>query len=100
MSFDSFNADALAEVTAVMGSPFTYKGAVYTGVINDLETTSILIEGGLLENLVTIIVVQKCDLPARPAVGETILIGDKTVRIENVKGDESSWELHCKTGAT
>jgi hypothetical protein len=100
MDFDSFNADALSEATAIMGSSFIYKGATYSGIINDLESASLLIEGGLLETLVTIIVVQKCGLPTRPAVGETILSGGKTVRIERVKEDESSWELHCKTAAT
>lgn len=100
MTFDQFNAGALAEVTEIFGSPFTYKGTCYRGVINDLEMTSVLVDGGLLEGLVTIIVVGKCDLPSRPAVGETILAEGKTLRVEKVKDDAVSYEIHCRSAAT
>ena len=98
--FDSFNAEALAEVTKIFGSPFSYKGLKYCGVINDLEVSSLLMDGGLLEGLVTVIIVGKCDLPTRPAIGETIIVEGKTLRVEKVKDDTTSYEIHCRSAAT
>jgi len=93
--FVNFHANALAEVTNIFGSPFTYKGQSYNGVISALELSSDLKDGGLWENLRTQIIVAKCLLPSEPVAGETLFIGNKKVRIERVASDEVSFEIIC-----
>jgi hypothetical protein len=93
---------ALDEVTAIFtdGSPtpsFNYKGVDYPAIINDVELSNELKEGGLLESLATVIVVSKSVLDFEPASGETLYIGTKKARIEQVKTDEVSYEIHCRT---
>jgi len=93
---------ALDEVTAIFsnGSPtpsFNYKGLDYPAIINDVELSNELKEGGLLESLATVIIVSKSVLTAEPVSGETLYIGTKKARIELVKADEVSYEIHCRT---
>ena len=88
---------ALAEVTDYLGSSFVYAGHTYNAVINDLELSNDLKDGGLLESLSTIIIVSKDVLQVEPKAGETLYIGPRKARIIRVKIDEISYELHCET---
>ena len=93
---------ALDEITGIFtnGSPtpsFNYKGLDYPAIINDVELGNELKEGGLLESLATVIIVSKSVLNVEPASGETLYIGTKKARIEQVKADKVSYEIHCRT---
>ncbi len=95
--FLAFHQSALSEVNSFLGSVFYYKGTAYVGVINDLELSNDLAEGGLIENLATVIIVPKSVLTVAPKAGERLTIEGKAVRIERVKADEVSFEIHCVT---
>jgi len=97
--FLAFHNFALSEANCFFGSPFVYKGVTYTGIINDIELSTDLKEGGLLETLGTIIVVSLCVLPVAPIAGERIIIAGKPVRIEKVIKDEVTLTIHCKSAA-
>lgn len=93
---------ALDEATQVFtdSSPtpsFNYNGVEYPAIINDIELSNDLKEGGLLESLATVIIVSKSVMVIEPKAGETIYIGLKKVRVERVKSDEVSFEIHCRT---
>jgi hypothetical protein len=91
---------ALHESVNLFGAPtFTYKGTAYPAVINDLEVSQVLMEGGLLEELITIIIVSIRVLPAPPNVGDNLCASGKALRVNSVKRDEVSWEIHCTTAA-
>lgn len=81
------------------GATFLYKGSSYSAVINDLELSQVLQDGGLLEELITIIIVSNRVLETPPNVGDTLYANGKTLRVNSVKQDEVSWEIHCTTGA-
>jgi hypothetical protein len=95
--FLNFHTAALAEVTAFLGSPFTYNGTVYTGVINAIELSNELVEGGLMESLGSQIIVPKTSLPNTPKTGETVFIGTVKARINKVETDEVSYTITCVT---
>jgi len=97
--FLEFNAAALEESNAFVGSQFKYKGQTYTAIINDTEITTTLDNGGFTEMLATIVLVPLGILPALPKAGETLSTDGHTLRIEKVKCDEVSIELTCVTAA-
>lgn len=101
-TFLSTFQSALDELVSVFteGSPtqtFNYNGVSYPAIINDIELSNDLQDGGLLESLATVIIVSKSVLFVEPTAGETLYIGTKKVRVERVKADEVSYEIHCRT---
>ena len=97
--FYDLERTSLDEVNGIVGDCFSYKGQQYTGVINEVEFTSELMEGGALFGLATTIVVPKTQLSTKPSVGETVLIHISLFRIENVKEDQTSFTLTLVTAA-
>src|SRR4051794_16723677 len=95
--FIDINQTALDEVTEFLGEEFTYKGAAYTGIINDVEFTGELMSGGLIEGIATVIVVPLGVLPETPIVGALVKGGTKSLRIERIRVDETAIELTCVT---
>jgi hypothetical protein len=93
-------SESLSESVRLFGgATFFYKGTSYPAVINDLEVSQVLIDGGLLQELITIIIVSQHILPAAPAIGETLIANGKLLRIKSNKADEVAYELHCITAA-
>jgi hypothetical protein len=95
--FLSFHVNALNEVASFLGSQFTYNNTVYTGIINAVELSNELVDGGLMEVLGTQIIVPRAQLATAPAAGQTLYIGTQKARIVKVELDEVSFELTCVT---
>lgn len=97
--FIALHQYALAESNAILGTPFTFGAKTYTGIVSDVEIVSTLLDGGQLEGLATVVVVEIAQMPTAPAIGKLLKIGGRTLRVEKVKSDESSHELTCVSAA-
>jgi hypothetical protein len=97
--FLDYHEAALDEANAFVGESFTFRGASYTGIINEVEITTALQDGGFLEGLAKVIIIPKTVLATIPAVGEKLTTNGKTLRIDKVKEDESSFEVTLITAA-
>jgi hypothetical protein len=95
--FTDFHTLALAEVIALLGTTIVYKGTTYNAIVNDVELSNDLQDGGFTESLASIVILQKSDIATAPKAGETLTINGKKARIESVRQDEVAYELHCKT---
>jgi hypothetical protein len=96
-AFQHFHDEALSAVILLLGSPFIYKGSTYQGIINDIELSNALEEGGFVESLSSIVVLPRTAIATPPKAGETMTIGGKKARIESVRQDEVAFEIHVKT---
>ncbi len=95
--FTDLWADALDELNDTLGEEFTFRGATWTGVINDLEYTSAFGTDALQPKLGNIIIIPITSLDSAPAVGELLLVRGKRAKIETVKTDEVCYEIVCVT---
>lgn len=98
-AFSEFHQEALTEAIGIFGTLFTFNSASYRGVVNQIEIGSKFQDGGLLETLVTTVVVLRSDFATAPAVGQKLTIDGKLLRIEKVDRDEVSYTLSCVTAA-
>lgn len=97
--FLSFHEDALDFANEYVGDSFTFRGSSYTGIISDVEITSVLENGGFMEGLAKVIIIPKTELATIPVIGEKVTTNGRTLRIDKVKEDESSWEIQMITAA-
>jgi hypothetical protein len=56
--FTTFQTLALEEVFSILGSTVLYKGTTFPAIINDVELSNMLEDGGFMETLGTIVIVQ------------------------------------------
>jgi len=97
--FLDFHNAALSEGTALFGSTFIYNNKSYNAVIDPVEITTELEDGGFMEVLGTRIIVSRSQFSNTPVSGETLFIGAKKVRILKVIEDEIAFELQCVTAS-
>lgn len=96
-TFSDFHEEALAEVISLLGSPLTYNGATYRGIVSAIGLSEDFRDGGLLQNIDTEIILQKSDFGTVPVAGQKVVIDGRSVRIVKVDVDESSYRLQCET---
>lgn len=95
MGFFEVNATAAGQAIAYMGRAFTFRGGVYRGIFNELESQPDLLVGGEQANWIAALYVRKNGFPP-PSVGELVSIGSESYRINSIQSDMISYTLNLE----
>lgn len=95
MGFFEINSTAAGQAIAYMGQPFNFRGAVYRGIFNELQSQPDLLIGGDQANWIAALYVRKNGFPA-PSIGELVTIGSEVYRINSIQSDVISYTLNLE----
>lgn len=98
MGFFEINSTAAGQAISYMGRQFTFRGVVYRGIINELDSNPDLMVGGNMPNVTVAIYVRKTGFPT-PTVGELVQFEGRTLRIASILSDVISYTLNLEDPA-